>query len=95
MSKQYATIDNGNDVLVDVGIKDSDGTHNGQYINDGSGINMKEVIVGEKLTTIDISVGAMARDNTNPSEYFTSHEDLNSFVKCFFAELKEQVRTKD
>ena len=56
---------------------------------------MDEVVAGEKLTTIDIIVGAMARDNTNPSVYLTSHEDLNSFVQCFFAELKEQVQTRD
>ena len=33
----------------------------------------------------------MARDNTNQSVYLASYEVLNSFVKCFFTELKEQV----
>ena len=56
---------------------------------------MNEVVVGEKLTTIDIIHEAIVRDNANPSVYVASYEDFNSFVKCFFAELKEQVQIKD
>ena len=86
MSKQYATKDNGNDLLAEVGINDSNGAHKG---------HTEEVVVGEILTTIDIIVGTMACNNTNLSVYLASHEDLNSFVQCIFAELKEQVQTKD
>ena len=87
--------DNGNNLLVEVGIDDSGGANKEQNVEDGPSIDMDEVVVGEKLTTIDIIVGAMARNNTNPSVYLASHEGLNSFVQCFFAELKEQVETKD
>ena len=95
MSKKLATSHNDNDLLAEDGIENSDGSHNGQNIKDGSDIDMKEVVVGEGLTIIDIIVGAMVQDNTNLSMYLVSHEELNSFVHCFFAELKEQVQTKD
>ena len=94
-SKFYAKNNNANDLLVEVGNDDSGGADKEQNDEDGPSIDMDEVVVGEKLTTIDIILGAMARDNTNPSVYLASHEDLNSFVQCFFAELKEQVQTKD
>ena len=95
MSKKLATSHNDNDLLAEDGIENSDGLHNGQNIKDGSGIDMEEVVLGENVTTIDIIVGAIARDNANPSVYLATHEDLNSFVQCFFAELKEEIQTKE
>ena len=65
MSKQYPTNDNDNNFLAEVGIEDSSDAHNKQNIKDGSGIDMEEVVVGERVTTINVIVGAMVRENTN------------------------------
>lgn len=95
MSTQYATNDNSNNFLAEYGIEDSVGANNGQNIKDGSGIGAEEVGVEERVTTINIIVGAIDRKNYNPSVSLTSHKDLNNFVSSFFVELKEQVQTKD
>jgi len=95
MSKQYATNDNGNDLLAEDGIEDTDSAANGKNIEDGSGIDTEEVIVGESVTTINIIIGAVVRENTNPSVYLASHKHLNDFIHSFIAEFKEQVKTKD
>jgi len=95
MSKQYATNDNGNDLLAEDGTEDSVGDDNGQNNKDGSDIGAKEVRVEERVTTINIIVGAIGREKDNPSVYLVSHVDVNNFVQRFFVELEKQVETED
>ena len=95
MSKQYATNNNGNDLLTEDGIEDFGGAANGQNIKDGSGIDTEEVMIEERITTINIIVLAIVRKNTNPAVYLADHIHLNIFIHSFFAKLKEQVQTKD
>ena len=45
LSKQYATNDNGSNILADVGIEDSDGAHHGQNIKNDSVIDIENVLV--------------------------------------------------
>jgi len=59
ISKQYATNNNGNNLLAEDGIEDSGGAANKQNIKDGSGIDTEEVVVGERVTTINIIVGTI------------------------------------
>ena len=50
---------------IDDGIDDFGGANKKQNVEDDPSIDMNEVVVGEKLTTIDIIHGAIVCDNTN------------------------------
>ena len=81
--KSYAKNDIGNGLPVEDGIDGDGGANLKQNVENDPSIDTDKVVVGDKLTTVDIIHGAIVRDNTNPSVYVATYEDLNEFVKCF------------
>ena len=56
-------------------------------------IDMDNVDATGTVSTVDIIEGAMNRTVENHTMVLTTFEDLNEFVHCFFAEIKDQVQS--
>ena len=96
LSKKDAEIDNVNNYLSDVGIDNSSCANKEENIKDGSSVDIDGVVVGDKLTTFDIMLGAKEREDiTNTSVSLATNEDLINFLHSFFVELKEQLQTNE
>ena len=93
--KKYAKNDIDNDYPVEDGVDDDGGVNLTQNIEVGPSIDTDKVIARETVYTLAIIEGAMARDDENHTVFLATFEDLNEFVQCFFAEVKEQVQLND